>query len=152
MKDVLVIVPCGQSKIWDKYPDEGETYARFVYTGAPFKVNAKYADTFTKRWVILSAKYGFISPYFEIPGPYNVTFKKKETNPVTVDTLQKQIKELELDKYETIIGLGGKEYRKKVEEAFAYFNKKVHFPFAGLPIGKAMKATKTAFETGKMIP
>ena len=77
MKEILVIVPCGQRKIWDKHPQKGATPARYVYIGAPFKVNAKYAEAFSKYWVILSAKYGLITPEFKIPGPYNITFKKK---------------------------------------------------------------------------
>ena len=152
MKEILVIVPCGQRKIWDKHPQKGATPARYVYIGAPFKVNAKYAEAFSKYWVILSAKYGFITPEFKILGPYNITFKKKDTNPVSVETLQDQIRKRGLHNYDTIVGLGGKEYRQVIEKSFAYFNKKVHFPFAGLPIGKAMQATKRAIEAGILIP
>lgn len=151
MKNVLVIVPCGQRKIWGKYPHEGSTSARHVYIGALFKVNSEYAEAFTKHWVILSAKYGYIPPDFKIPGPYNVTLKRKEANPVSIDTLRKQINEQGLDNHDTIIGLGGKEYRQIIEKSFTYFGKKVHFPFAGLPIGKAMQATKRAVKMGLLI-
>lgn len=58
----LIIVPCGLAKIWDRYPETGSALARFAYTGAPFKVNCEYADHFAIRWVILSAKYGFLDP------------------------------------------------------------------------------------------
>ncbi len=44
MKGVLVIVPCGQRKIWDKHPDEGVTPARNAHIGGPFKVNSEYAE------------------------------------------------------------------------------------------------------------
>lgn len=77
---------------------------------------------------------------------------KKDTNPVSVETLQDQIRKRGLHNYDTIVGLGGKEYRQVIEKSFAYFNKKVHFPFAGLPIGKAMQATKKAIEAGILIP
>jgi len=63
----LVIVPCGKSKIWKKEPKRGATKARNVYTGAPFKLNKRYAEQFGYDWVILSAKYGFIDPDYQIP-------------------------------------------------------------------------------------
>ena len=115
---------------------------------APFKMNRTYAEAFAARWVILSAKYGFISPDALIPGPYNVTFKKCTTNPVGVARLIEQIKELRLNEVPKIIGLGGKEYRAMIESAFASFPCCLSFPFSGLPIGLAMQATKRAIQGG----
>lgn len=150
MKGVLVIVPCGQGKVWDKEPNRGPVPAREAYTGAPFKVNREYAERFAERWVILSAKHGFIPPDFIIPGPYNITFKKKATGPVSISTLREQVLALNLNSYEIIIGLGGKEYRGAVESAFSSKSAKLYFPFSGLPIGKAMQATKQAIELGEL--
>jgi hypothetical protein len=59
MDEALVIIPCGQAKLWDDDPQRGPTPARDAYTGAPFKVNRAYAERHGDRWVILSAKYGF---------------------------------------------------------------------------------------------
>jgi len=39
-------------------------------------VNREYAEHFGDRWVILSAKYGFLNPEDTIEGTYNVTFKR----------------------------------------------------------------------------
>ena len=72
---VLVVVPCGMRKIWDMNPSAGPTPAKNAYVGAPFKVNRAYAEKFADRWVILSAKYGFIDLDFVIPENYDVTFK-----------------------------------------------------------------------------
>src|SRR4051794_17641224 len=72
----LIIVPCGRSKVWDRSPDLGPTAAQDAYVGGPFKLNRAYAERFGQRWVILSAKYGFIDPAFVIPGPYDTTFLK----------------------------------------------------------------------------
>lgn len=77
MTGVLVIVPCGQKKIWDCHANTGQTAARDAYTGAPFRINRAYAEVFSNAWIILSAKYGFIEPGFGISGPYNITLKKK---------------------------------------------------------------------------
>ncbi len=140
----LVIIPCGQAKVWDDDPQRGPTPARDAYTGAPFKVNRSYADRHGGRWVILSAKYGFVTPDSLLPGPYNVTFKKRSTNPVEVATLTMQIRELGLHNCERVVALGGKEYRAAVGAAFVPFDTVVEFPFAGLPIGLAMQAIKRA--------
>jgi hypothetical protein len=140
----LVIIPCGQSKVWDRFPDKGPTKARTAYTGVPFKVNMKYAERLGGTWLILSAKYGFVTPDFLIPGPYNVTFKKKNTKPITTDTLRQQIVEQRLDSFDEIIGLGGKEYREAIEAAFSHFGMKVSFPFGGLNLFDSMKAISKA--------
>lgn len=138
---LLVIVPCGRSKIWKKQPHLGPTPAREAYTGAPFKVNREYAESVADRWVILSAKYGFIEPTTPIT-QYEVTFKKKNTNPVRAATLKSQVTDLGLSKFDQVIALGGKEYRRVVEEAFAGTAVKPTFPFSGLTVGSAMRAVK----------
>jgi hypothetical protein len=143
-----VIVPCGKSKIWDTQPDVGPTPAAEAYTGAPYKLNRQYAERFSDRWVVLSAKYGFIEPDFEIPGPYEVAFTKKQTGPTGIETLRQQVKALRLHEHAPVVGLGGIEYRKAIEAAFAPFNVEVDFPFAGLPIGKMMQATKRPIASG----
>lgn len=116
MRGVLVIVPCGQAKIWDRHPQLGSVSARDAYTGPPFKVNRQYAEQFAEEWVILSAKYGFIPPDYEIPGPYNVTFKKKSTRPISVRLLHEQLAAQRLYHFGTMIGLGGKEIRARTVE------------------------------------
>jgi len=149
MSRTLVIVACGARKIWDDNPNAGPTPAKDAYTGAPFKVNRRYAETFSDKWVILSAKYGFINPAFIIPENYNVTFKKPSTNPVSIDALKKQIIEMGLDKYDKIVVLGGKEYVNAVTKAFEEYNVKIEAPLKDLPLGKAMKKVKEALSTGK---
>lgn len=42
---VLVVVPCGRSKIWDRNPDLGSIAAE-AYTGTPFRLNRQYAERF----------------------------------------------------------------------------------------------------------
>lgn len=147
MFGVLVIVPCGQKKIWDRSPQTGPTTAKDAYIGPPFGINKEFANRFGDAWVILSAKYGFIEPGFEIPGPYNITFKKKQTAPISVAQLREQIRQQNLARFSTIIGLGGKEYREAIELAFAGEPSRLCFPFSGLPIGKMMQATRSAIAT-----
>lgn len=144
---LLVVVPCGKKKIWDKDPAAGPSAARDCYTGSPFIVNRSFAERFGQRWVILSAKYGFIAPDFELPGPYNVSFKYKSPEPVSENTLRQQVRTRKLGRFEHVIGLGGKEYRAAIEAAFRDTTAKLHFPFAGLRTGKAMQATNQAIAT-----
>ena len=151
-KQVLVVVPCGSSKVWDRDPGHGPSLAKDAYAGAPFRVNRAYAERFGNAWVILSAKYGFILQDFTIPGPYEVTFKRPETEPVALDVLRQQIQALGLDRFSRIIGLGGKEYRAVLTRAFTGSAAELMFPFAGLPIGRAMQATNRAIASGAPIP
>jgi len=144
----LVIVPCGQAKIWDRQPFAGAIAARDAYSGGPFGINRAYAERFADRWVVLSAKYGFISPDFMIPGPYNVTFKRKDPSPVGVATLREQVQRQRLMEFNPIIALGGKEYQRAVRAAFEPWSVKIVAPFAGLPIGKTMQAVKRAIAAG----
>ncbi len=151
MNRTLVIVPCGQGKIWDAEPGSGPTPARDAYTGSPFKVHRAYAERFADRWVILSAKYGFIDPERPIPENYNVTFKRLSTGPIDGATLRQQVLDLQLAQFPVVIGLGGKEYRQMIQTAFAD-GRQVKFPFAGLPIGKGMQAVKLALARGAPLP
>jgi len=127
---VLCIIPCGNRKIWDKNPNAGPTKARDVYIGPFAKKCKEYAEKFyPSSWCILSAKYGFLFPDDIVPGPYNVTFNDKRTNPISVEELSKQVKEKGLDKYEKILVLGGKKYVSVVRKVFS--KKKVYVPLEG---------------------
>jgi hypothetical protein len=144
-----VVVPCGKAKIWDKQPDPGPTPARDAYVGAPFKVNRAYAERFGDEWVILSAKYGFLRPTDLIDGPYNVTFKQPSTQPILVEALRRQVTDRRLDSFEHLIGLGGKDYRWVIEQAFARTSVKLTFPFAGASLGEALGAASRAVAAGR---
>ena len=146
---VLVVVSCGMRKIWDANPSAGPTPARDAYVGAPFKVNREYAEKFADRWVILSAKYGFIDPDFIIPENYNVTFKRPETHPISVDDLRRQIIEKGLSKFSKVVVLGGRDYVDITRRAFEGFKVTIVAPILGLPIGKAMKKVRKAIQEGK---
>lgn len=145
-KNVLVIVPCGSAKVWDRHPDAGPVMAKDAYVGSPFKVNRKYAEACCDRWVILSAKYGFIKPDFIISEPYEVTFNRKSSGPITDEALTKQMRAMRLSQYSEVIGLGGAAYRKRIEKVFEDTAVSLNFPFAGLAVGKAMQAINQEIE------
>lgn len=128
---------------YGKKPNKGATKAKFAYTGSPFKLNRRYAEHFGYDWVILSAKYGFIDPDFEIPKDYNITFNDPKTNPISLRKLTEQAKKNQ--NYDCIIALGGKTYSNIAKLVFK--GKKIVAPVYGLPIGKTMSKVKTAIET-----
>lgn len=141
---LLVIVPCGKAKIWTKHPQAGPTAAADAYVGAPYIVNRRYAEQVGGNWVILSAKHGFLRPTDVVPGPYEATFKRRSTYPIGPTALREQVEQMGLDRYGEVIGLGGKDYCAAIEAAFEGTRVRLSFPFARLPMGKAMAATKLA--------
>ncbi len=46
---LLVVVPCGQKKIWDRKPNVGPVKAKDAYIGSPFVVNKEFAEYFGVR-------------------------------------------------------------------------------------------------------
>jgi hypothetical protein len=139
---VLVVVPCGKSKIWSKFPKIKATRAEEAYVGNPFKVNKAFAKKFADKWIILSAKYGFIGPDFVIPENYDVSFNDPKTHPIGLGELKGQVKKKGLENFDIVIALGGKNYTKIVKEVFVGYAK-VITPTEGLPMGKAMKLVKS---------
>ncbi len=139
----LCIVQCGGQKIWKKNPQLGAVAAKDAYTSPYFKKNMAYAMKFGDRWVILSAKYGFLDPHDKIID-YNVTFKIKKSGPIPTNELREQVKSKGLDSYNEIVVLGGKEYLEAVRGAFERTECEVVSPFEGLGIGKRLKALNEA--------
>jgi len=144
----LVVVPCGSRKIWDKSPKHGPTKAEEAYVSAVFQVNRDFAKKFAERWVILSAKYGFIDPGFTIPKNYNVSFNEPVSNPISQNQLEAQLKEKGLENYDVIVTLGGKNYTDIAKKVFPK-SAKVLTSTKGLPLGKAMKFVKVLTGLGK---
>ncbi len=140
----LVVVPCGKSKIWDRHPEHGPAPAIVAYTGAMCRLNRQYAALYGDAWIMLSPKYGFIAPEFVIPETYDISFRLPATHPIAVDELQRQVRDLGLDAFADVAALGGAGYRGAIAAAFAGTGAALHAPFAGLPIGKMMQATKAA--------
>jgi hypothetical protein len=115
----LCIIPCGSKKIWDIETDVGPTKAKDVYVGQFARKCQQYAETFyPKSWCILSAKYGFLFSEDIVPGPYNVTFNRKSTNPIGNEELEKQVQKKSMDRYTKVVVLGGKKYVEIVMTVF----------------------------------
>jgi len=141
----LCIVPCGKRKIWDKIPDAGPQKAKDVYTGPYASKCIQYAQIFhPNSWCILSAKYGFLFPDEIIPGPYEVTFKKKSTRPISKDCLLDQVQDKKLNHFMKIIVLGGKVYCDFIDELFK--GKTIIKPLTGKTLGLAINLLNEAIK------
>jgi len=122
----LGILCCTKSKIWDQNPEAGPTPAKEAYRGTKFINDRDVVLDNCDRWVILSAKYGFMDPDFVVPRRYDVTFSMpwSEGNPyIGVSDLVDQIRRMGLDSFPTIrlFASCGKEYEKRIREAFNLF-------------------------------
>ena len=129
----LVIIPCGKAKVWDKNPALGAVAAKDAYNGTPFRTNLAYAEATGNRWMILSAKYGFIEPDFSVPETYNVKFGKRATKPISVEELRIQADAIGLTSYARVVVLGGIDYRTVVQQTFLATGTEVECPFEGAP-------------------
>jgi hypothetical protein len=128
-ENTICIVPCGSKKIWDKEPETGPTMAKHVYIGSFAGKCREYAEKFyPESWCILSAKYGFLFPEDIVPGPYNVSFNNKKSNPISLDELKSADSTQKLYKYDDIVVLGGKNYTKMVNDIFT--DKKIYNPLS----------------------
>lgn len=147
----LCIIPCGQKKIWDESNIISPAKAKYVYTGSFSKMCKQYAEKFHfNNWCILSAKYGFLFPDDIVPGPYNVSFNSKKTNPILIEDLKIQAHAKELFRYDGIVVLGGKNYANIVIDIFT--RKKVNVPLKGCAgIGYMMGKLKSAIQNNESL-
>jgi hypothetical protein len=144
----LCIVPCGSKKIWDKIPNAGPTPARNVYIGGFAKKCREYAEKFyPASWCILSAKYGFIFPDEIIPEPYNVSFNRKSSGPISTPDLIAQTCRKGLKNFDEIIVLGVKNYVQFARQVFP--NKTIVAPLSGCRgIGYMMEKLEKLVNSG----
>ena len=146
----LAIVQCGARKIWRKHPNAGPTRAKDAYASGYFQNNRAYAERFGKRWLILSAKYGFLEPETRIRD-YDVSFLDPRTHPIGIGKLRTQVRLKRLARYRDVVVLGGSAYVEIVRRAFTGTAVKIHQPFRGLRgIGFIQQAVKRAVLRGRM--
>lgn len=151
MRRPLIIVQCGGSKVWKKHPTAGPTKAKDAYVSGYFQNNRSYAERFGRRWLILSAKYGFLDPETRIRN-YNVSFLDSRTKPIGIGRLRAQVKQKRLGQHQDVVVLGGSAYAEVVRAAFDGSAVKIHQPFSGLRgIGFIQQAVKRATSRGRML-
>lgn len=91
-RNTLFVVSCTRRKIWSQEP-MARTFvaAKDAYIGGMMRswLKSELCQPET-RWLILSAKYGFIEPDHPV-SDYDVTFENDNTGPITLDSLRAQV-------------------------------------------------------------
>ena len=123
----LYVVACTKEKIWDEIPTAPAFLpARLAYRGRHFREFLKFIERMEKsedvRWLILSAKYGFIEPWHPI-SDYDITFGQEGA--ITDDMLRRQVlhrlfwaDKKPLSDFEEVLFYGPETYYEKVKKAF----------------------------------
>ncbi|WP_372010931.1 DUF6884 domain-containing protein [Paenibacillus chitinolyticus] len=109
--DTLCIIPPGKRKIWDRDATHGPASARDAYTGTLNRKARAYAEASGCDWIILSAKYGFLTPADTVSGNYDTAFGAANAGIISSDELARQWEEKGLHTYSRIEVLGGKKFR-----------------------------------------
>ena len=120
-----------------------------VYTSTFHRYTRRYAERHADRWVILSAKYGFLWGDDVVPGPYDVTFDRPSDPVITTAALAEQVRTKQLDRHDQILVVCGVRYEERVRAAFAGYDVEVVTPPKGLGgIGHMLRFLKRAVEGG----
>lgn len=143
----LCIIPCGKKKIWDKEPAYGPAKTKHTYIGTFHTLCRNYALKFTDQWVVLSAKHGFLLPDDLVEKNYDVTFNRNDEI-ITLEQLQVQVKEKKLDRFDELVILTGKKYKRVIEGSFKK-ELPMTYPLANYKgMGFMQQALKQAVEKG----
>ncbi|QYR19988.1 hypothetical protein KZ483_19220 [Paenibacillus sp. sptzw28] len=128
----LCIIPCGVKKIWDSNPEASGPYeAQIVYTGTLHKKCQYYANMFFEKWVILSAKYGFLLPGDTVPDNYNAAFGSNSSQIIPLAELRLQAEDKQLTDIQEIVVLGGKKFTSIIPQIFVSPDIKIEYPLIG---------------------
>jgi tetratricopeptide (TPR) repeat protein/predicted ATP-binding protein involved in virulence len=130
-ENTLLITPDGKSKIWTLHHELGDKKfeAQHAFIGKFCNLCSQYANKYyPDNWVILSTKYGLISPNKFIE---NYDIEKLYNQGISVKKITKQAENLRIfDKYTNIIFLGNnREYSEYIELIKTIFSEKwLEFP------------------------
>jgi N-glycosylase/DNA lyase len=122
---VLHIIECSKRKVWDMaVPTPRFVPARQAYLGDAIRSWLADPRASTERWLILSARYGFIDPDQPVEN-YDVTFKLPSTGPIPDDALAAQVRyqvrwadAVPIRQFSTVVVHGHRDYFDRVRAAF----------------------------------
>lgn len=124
-RSVLHVISCSRTKVWstdgakDRFVAAGK-----AYRGADMLEWLDAPESRTARWLVLSAKYGFIEPDHPV-SDYDVTFKDASTGPIPYEALRAQVRgqvrwadKIRLDGFTDVVVHGGADYVAACRVAF----------------------------------
>ncbi len=113
--------------------------AKDLYTSQLFRKSRTFVESINQPWLILSAKYGLVSPE-QVIEPYDLTLKKmpKAERRRWAEAIASQLHP-HLDGVNAVIFLAGRDYQqfldsKIVEQGIAIFD-----PMEGMRIGERLR-------------
>jgi len=135
-RSTLAIIPCSKEKIWDEAPERGPCEARFAYTSRLHELCRIYAEEYADRWLILSAKYGFLKPDDILPETYDVTFSRSEDPFISLEDLRKQAQSIQA---RSLLLLLPSDYESRVIQAFEGLQLEFRLPLTQQSNTRAME-------------
>lgn len=122
---VLHIIECSKRKVWDLAASTPRFVpARQAYLGDAIRSWLADPRASTERWLILSARYGFIDPDQPVEN-YDVTFKLPSTGPIPDDALAAQVcyqvrwaDAVPIRQFRRVVVHGHRDYFDRVRAAF----------------------------------
>lgn len=149
--ETLYVVSCTKSKVWDDPAAARFVPAALAYTGATMRTwRESGLASQGVRWLILSAKYGFIEPDHPIAA-YDVTFSVPTSGPVSDATLAAQAAhqvrwsdQIPLRGFGRVVVLGSAAYLERVRGAFAPLGIRVDPWEPGASLGAREPPAKSA--------
>ena len=114
----LGIIPCSKEKAWDLDAGQGSMRADKIYRSSFHLLARRFAEKNSGRWVILSAKYGFLDPWDEVEGPYDMVFGGPDQGCITDASLREQVLKKKLHSYEKVLLICTKCYADRAASAF----------------------------------
>ena len=123
---VLHIIECSKRKVWDLAASTPRFVpAKQAYLGDAIRSWLADPRASTERWLILSARYGFIDPDQPIEN-YDVTFKLPSTGPIPDDALAAQVRyqvrwadAVPIRQFSRVVVHGHRDYFDRVRAAFS---------------------------------
>lgn len=124
---VLHIIECSKRKIWGLGASSTPRFvpAKQAYLGDAITSWLADPRASEERWLILSARYGFIDPDQPIEN-YDVTFKLPSTGPITDDALAAQVRyqvrwpnAVPIRQFSRVVVHGHEDYFNRVRTAFS---------------------------------
>ena len=124
-RSVLHIIECSKRKVWDLAASTPRFVpARQAYLGDAIRSWLADPRASTERWLILSARYGFIDPDQPVE-KYDVTFKLPSTGPIPDDALAAQVRyqvrwadAVPIRQFTRVVVHGHRDYFDRVRAAF----------------------------------
>ena len=141
--ETIALVSCVKKKRQRAHP------AQDLYISTLFTLSREYAEKYARKWFILSAKYGLLSPQ-QIIEPYEQTLNnmKKADRVRWANQVYSQMKKVNLLQPDLeILWLAGKKYQCELRLRLSDY--KHVDPLEGLGIGKRLAWLKNSLASDK---